>query len=121
MKPRFAAIALAAALPLSLGGCSQIQETATSAASSAASEAQSKVTTAAKDELRKQICQPVADGQVSAADKQVLAGLVSSAESAGVPAEITTPLGQIAESGDKVPAEAAGELTKACSQTTPPS
>ena len=43
MNPRFAAIALAAALPLSLGACSQMQDTASSAASGAASQAQSKV------------------------------------------------------------------------------
>ena len=116
MKPRFAVIALAVALPLSLGACSQIQDTATSAASTAASQAKSQVATAAKEEVRKQICQRVADGQVSAEDKQVLSGLVSGAESAGVPAEITTPLRQIADSGDKVPAEAASQLKKACSQ-----
>jgi len=115
MKPRFAALALAAALPLLLGACSQMQETATSAASTAASQAKSKVAAAAKDEARRQICQRVTDGQVSAQDKQALSGLVSTAESQGVPAEITTPLRQIADSGDKVPAEAVSKLKKACS------
>ena len=120
MNPRFAAIALAAALPLSLGACSQMQDTASSAASAAASQAQSKVKGAAKDELRRHICQRVTDGQVSAQDKQVLAELVSSAESAGVPVEITTPLRQIADSGGQVSVEAASKLQKACSSSIQP-
>jgi hypothetical protein len=120
MNPRFAAIALAAALPLSLGACSQMQNTASSAAAAAASQAQSKVEGAARDELRRQICQRVTDGQVSAQDKKVLSGLVSSAESEGVPVEIMTPLRQIADSGQQVPIEAASKLKKACSSSIPP-
>lgn len=120
MRPRFAALAVAIALPLSLGACSQIEDTATSAASSAASQAQSQVASAAKDELREQICRRVADGQVSAQDKKVLSGLVASAESAGVPVEITAPLGQIADSGDAIPVEAASQLQKACDSSIPP-
>ncbi|MDQ1482536.1 MAG: hypothetical protein QOF35_612 [Actinomycetota bacterium] len=120
MRPRFAAIALAVALPLSLGACGQVQDRASSAASDAASQAKSKVASAARDELRRQICQRVADGQVSAQDKQVLSGLVSSAESSGVPSEITTPLRQIASSGDQVPVEAANKLKKACTSSAPP-
>lgn len=118
MRSRLAVIGLAAALPFSLGACSQIQDTATSAASTAASQAKSKVTAAAKDEARRQICQRVSDGQVSAQDKQVLSGLVSSAEQQGVPAEITAPLRQIADSGDKIPADAASKLKKACDSST---
>jgi hypothetical protein len=120
MKSRFAAIALAAALPLSLGACGQVQDTASSAASDAASQAKSQVASAAKDELRRQICQRVADGQVSAQDKQVLSGLVSTAEKNGVPSEITTPLRQIASSGDQVPVAAASKLKKACASSVPP-
>ncbi|HEX7537799.1 MAG TPA: hypothetical protein VF391_12450 [Dermatophilaceae bacterium] len=118
MKPRFAAIALATALPLSLGACSQIQDTASSAASSAASQAQSKVEQAAKDEVSRQICQRVTDGKISAQDKQALSGLVSDAENAGVPVELTAALRQVADSGGQVPAEAAGKLKKACSEST---
>lgn len=114
MSQRIASLALVLALPLSLGACSQVQEEASSAASDAASQGAAKVAGSAKDELRKQICQRVADGQVSAQDKQVLSGLVSSAASAGVPADITEPLGQIADSGDKAPAEAVSKLKKAC-------
>ena len=54
------------------------------------------------------------DGLVSVSDKALLAGLVSAADAAGVPAEITTPLGQIAEAGDQVPAESVDALTEAC-------
>lgn len=114
MRLRFA-IGLAAALPLTLGACSEVQDSASSAASEAASQAASKVASASRDELRRQICQRVADGQVSAQDRQTLSGLVSSADSAGLPAEITTPLRQIADSGDQAPAEAAGKLKEACS------
>ena len=64
--------------------------------------------------LRRQICQRVTDAQVSAQDKQVLSGLVSSAESRGIPVEIMTPLCQIADSGAQVPVEAASKLKRAC-------
>lgn len=115
MNLRFATIALAAALPLSLGACSQMQDTASSAASTAASQARSKAESAAKDELNRQICQRVTDGKVSAQEKQALSGLVSRAESAGVPVDITTALRAIADSGGQVSVEKAGELKKACS------
>jgi hypothetical protein len=118
MKPRLAAIALAAVLPLSLGACSQIQDTASSAATSAASQAQSKVEQAAKDEVNRQICQRVTDGKISAQDKQALSGLVSDADSAGVPAELTAALRQVADSGGQVPVEAAAKLKKACNEST---
>lgn len=100
-----------------------MQDTASSAASSAASDAASqgasKVADAVKDELRLRICQRVADGQVSALDKQLLAGLVSRAATAGVPAEITTPMRQIADSDDQAPAEAVRTLKQACDSPTP--
>ncbi|BCW43107.1 hypothetical protein StoSoilB5_02910 [Arthrobacter sp. StoSoilB5] len=57
----------------------------------------------------------VQDGLVSVEDKQVLGGLVTAARTAGVPAEITTPLNQLAEPGDEVPAESVQALKKACS------
>jgi len=47
-------------------------------------------------------------------DKRALGGLVSAARTAGVPAEITTPLGQIAEAGDQVPSESVQALKDAC-------
>jgi hypothetical protein len=117
MNSRFASLVLV--LPLSLGACSQVQDSASSAARDAASQGASKVADAAKDELRRQICQRVADGQVSAQDKQVLSGLVSRAASAGVPGEITSPMRQIADSGDQAPAEAVRTLKEACGSSTP--
>jgi nucleotide-binding universal stress UspA family protein len=95
---------------LVLTGCSQAEE----AASNAASEAASRAAGAAADQVRGQICQRLQDGQVSAQDKQVLSGLVEAARSAGVPEDITGPLGQVAQSGDQVPAEAVGQLQQAC-------
>ena len=109
------ALVLVAALP---AACSGVQDTAkqaaSSAASSAASKASAKVSQAAATEVRKQVCSRVADGQVSAQDKQVLSGLVSAARAAGVPAAITTPLGQIADSTDQAPQAAVDALRKAC-------
>lgn len=93
-----------------LVGCSQAKDAATDAASTAASE----VGNAAADEVKRQICAPVQDGQISAQDKQVLSGLVAPAKAAGVPTEITTPLDQIAKSGDQVPLESVTALRKAC-------
>jgi hypothetical protein len=84
------------------------------AATDAANDAASKVATAAADEVNKQICAVVQDGLVSVQDKQVLAGLVSAARTAGVPTDITTPLGEIAEAGDQVPAESVQALQDAC-------
>ena len=51
---------------------------------------------------------------VSLEEKQVLGGLVSAARTAGVPTEITTPLGEIAEAGDQVPSESVQALKDAC-------
>jgi hypothetical protein len=100
------------ALPLLLllAGCGAVEE----AAGNAASDASSKLATAAAEEVNRQICAVVQDGLVSVEDKQVLAGLVSAARTAGVPAEITTPLGQIAEAGDQVPSESVQALKDAC-------
>ncbi|MFE4196114.1 hypothetical protein ACFRJ9_09640 [Paenarthrobacter sp. NPDC056912] len=109
MTRRLAALS-AVPLLLLLVGCGAVEEAATSAAS----EAASKVATAAADEVTKQVCAVVQDGLVSVQDKQLLAGLVSSASAAGVPAEITTPLKQIAEAGDEVPAESVQALKEAC-------
>ncbi|WP_426989155.1 hypothetical protein [Pseudarthrobacter sp. Y6] len=110
MKRRLAALS-AVPLMLLLSACGSVQEVAENTANDAAS----KVATAASDEVKKQVCTVVEDGLVSVQDKALLGGLVSSADAAGVPAEITTPLGQIAEAGDQVPAESVAALTEACS------
>ncbi|VXC33394.1 hypothetical protein [Arthrobacter sp. 8AJ] len=103
-----AATALAAALLLT--GCGAVGE----AAGTAASDAASRAASAAAQEVNRQICAVVQDGLVSAEDRQALAGLVSAARTAGVPAEITTPLGRIAEAGDQVPADSVRALQDAC-------
>ncbi|MCD4852336.1 hypothetical protein LN996_16085 [Arthrobacter sp. AK01] len=109
MTRRLAALS-AVPLLLLLVGCGAVEE----AAGNAASEAASKVATAAADEVTKQICAVVQDGLVSVQDKQLLSGLVSAANAAGVPSDITTPLNQIAEAGDQVPAESVQALKDAC-------
>lgn len=91
-------------------GCGQVQEAAQNAASSAVTE----VATAAADQVKGQVCAVIEDGLVSVEDKKLLAGLVSGAETAGVPAEITDPMKQIAEAGEEVPAASVSELKKAC-------
>jgi hypothetical protein len=109
MKRRLSALS-AVPLLLLLAGCGAVEE----AAGNAASDAASKVAAAGAAEVQRQICAVVQDGLVSVEDRQVLAGLVSAARTAGVPAEITTPLGQIAEAGDEVPAESVQALKDAC-------
>ena len=100
--------AFAAALLLT--GCGAVGE----AAGNAAGDAASKAASAAAQEVNRQICAVVQDGLVSAEDRQALAGLVSAARTAGVPPEITTPLGQIAEAGDQVPTDSVRALKDAC-------
>jgi hypothetical protein len=109
MKRRLAALS-AAPLLLLLAGCGAVEE----AAGNAASDAASKVAAAGAAEVKRQVCAVVQDGLVSVEDKQALAGLVSAARTAGVPAEITTPLGQIAAAGDEVPGESVQALKDAC-------
>lgn len=95
-------------------GCSQVQRAATDAAGSAASQ----VGKASVDEVKRQICAQVQKPQLSAQDKQVLTGLLPVAQAAGLPAQIVTPLDQIAKSGDLVPAESVTALRQACTSTT---
>lgn len=93
-----------------LVGCSQAKDATSDAASSAASQARD----AATAELKRQICAPVQDGRISAQDKQVLTGLAATAKAAGVSAEITAPLDEIAKAGDQAPADSVTALRKAC-------
>ncbi|MHC6593899.1 hypothetical protein [Arthrobacter sp. C152] len=109
MTRRLAALSAMSVLLL-LTGCGAVGE----AAGNAASDAASKAASAAAQEVNRQICAVIQDGLVSVEDKQVLAGLVSAARTAGVPAEITTPLGEIAASGDQVPADSVRALQDAC-------
>ncbi|MET1087900.1 MAG: hypothetical protein ABWY04_12405 [Arthrobacter sp.] len=107
---RLLAALSAVPLMLLLAGCGAVEE----AAGNAASDAASKVATAAAEEVNRQICAIVQDGLVSVEDKRALGGLVQAAKTAGVPSEITTPLGQIAEAGDQVPSESVQALKDAC-------
>ena len=97
-------------LLLALAGCGQVQD----AANKAVSDGASQVATAAAGEVTKQVCALVEDGLVSIKDKELLGGLVAGAETAGVHSDIITPLRQIAESGDQVPAESVQALRDAC-------
>jgi hypothetical protein len=110
MKRRLTALSI---VPLMLlaAGCASVQETAETAAKDAASGA----ATAAAGHVKKQVCAVVEDGLVSMDDKALLGSLVSGAETAGVPSDITTPLGQIAAAGDEAPAESVTALKEACS------
>lgn len=109
MKSSLAALSVAALIVV-LTGCGQVQETAEKALNDGASQ----VATAAADQVKGQICAIVEDGLVSVKDKELLGGLVAGAETSGVPSEITTPLRQIAEAGDQVPAESVTALKDAC-------
>lgn len=97
-----------------LVGCGQIEETAGGIASNAASQ----VAGAAAEEVRSQVCVLVEDGVVSVEDKELLGELVTAAGTAGVPAEITEPLAEIAAAGDQVPAESANALREACTPSS---
>lgn len=112
MNRRLATLSTIPLVLLLATGCSAVEE----AAGNAASDAASKVATAAADEVRRQICTIVQDGLVTVEDKQVLGGLVSAAQAAGVPADITTPLGRIAGAADQAPAESVQDLQEACTQ-----
>jgi hypothetical protein len=103
-------VAPAAVLLALLAGCSRAEEAGGSVASSAASRAAQ----AAADQVRQQVCDQVQDRQLSPRAKQVLGGLLPVAKTAGLPADITTPLEQIAQSGDQTPVQAVDKLREAC-------
>ena len=110
MIRRHTVLAAALSTAVLLTGCGAAGDAAGNAASAAASQAASAVA----QEVTKQICARVQDGLVSVEDKKALAGLVSAGREAGVPAEITTPLGDVAASGDQVPADSVKALKDAC-------
>jgi hypothetical protein len=112
MNRRFAPLLV---LPffLVMAGCSQVGDAAKDIAGEAASQAGS----AAMAEVREQICTPLKDGTISDQDKQVLSGLLFTAEAAGVPVDYITPLRSIAESGDQLPSESVAALQEACGVT----
>nr|WP_026544688.1 hypothetical protein [Arthrobacter sp. 35/47] len=109
-------VALFLLVPFSalLMGCNQIEETAGGIAGDAASQ----VAGAAAEEVESQVCALVSDSNISAEDAEVLGSLVDAAETAGVPAEITDPLRDIAAAGDEVPAESVESLNEACAPSS---
>ncbi|WP_246199574.1 hypothetical protein [Arthrobacter zhaoguopingii] len=96
-----------------LGACSQVEDTARDAVSSAA--------TAATGEVKEKICSVTEDGLVSVRDKEILGSLIAPARTAGVPEAILAPADRLAESGDAVPDDALSELRGACGQEPEPS
>jgi uncharacterized lipoprotein len=113
---RSAALLLAVPLAIVLAGCSQVQDAVTGAAKDAASQAAQ----AAAAEVMNQVCAPLRDGVVSAADVQLFGALVSTAQAAGLDAQFLGPLEQIAGAGDQVPADAVTALLEACGPTATP-
>lgn len=120
MTRRYSALLLVP-FALFLAGCGEVEQAVNDAADEAVSDATqtvedgaSDVAGAATSEVVKQICKPLQDGQISAEDQQFLSGLVSGAESAGVPDGIVNPLREIADAGDQVPAESVEALRKKC-------
>jgi hypothetical protein len=109
MKRRLAALSVLPAV-LFLVGCGEVEQAAKDAASSAATG----VANAAAEQVRTQVCSLVEDGLVSIQDKNVLTGLVSAADSAGLPPAITVPLKEIAAAGDEAPEASVAELKKGC-------
>jgi hypothetical protein len=104
-------------------GCEQVEQAASdavdqaaNAASEAVSQAASDLANAAVGEAVKQVCAPIQDGSIGPEEQELLGGLVSAADAAGVPAEITGPMSQIAESGDQIPADTIASMQQACDE-----
>ncbi|GGE95749.1 hypothetical protein [Mycetocola zhadangensis] len=115
MIRRFAPL-LAVPLLVVLAGCSSVGDAARDIAGEAASQAGS----AAVAELQEQICTTIEDGQLSEQDKDVLAGLLTAAEAAGVPAEFLNPIDSIAGGDGQVSRETIDALLDACGNTATP-
>jgi hypothetical protein len=101
---------------LLLAGCSTIGDAARDVAGEAASQAGS----AAAAEVQEQICTTIEDGRISQQDLDVLAGLLTAAEAAGVPAEYLTPLDSITGAGGDVPSDSVEALVEACGVASTP-
>lgn len=125
MKRRLTA-AVIAALAILMSGCGQVQEAANDAvdqasarASEAVDDAISSGIAAGKDAVLSQICGPVEDGTVDAADMQILSGLQAAAQEAGVPQQFTEPLEEIVRAGDEIPAKSVAALRQSCADVEP--
>lgn len=110
LRSKSSALVAAAILMLSATGCATIADTATSAASSAATQ----LADGAKKELIKQACGPIKDGTINAADLRIVSSMVDSVREGGLPKEFVSALDDVAASGDKVPADVQERLVTAC-------
>jgi hypothetical protein len=91
-------------------GCSQVGD----AAKDIAGEAVSQAGSTAVAELQEQICTPLQDGQLSEQDQQVLSGLLTAADAAGMTTEFLAPLEEIAQSDGQLPGDAVAALLDEC-------
>lgn len=105
-----ATLLASAVLLLSVTGCATIADTASSAASSAATQ----LADGAKKELIKKVCEPIKDGSVNASDLKIVSSMVDSVREGGLPKEFVSALDDVAASGDEVPAELQERLVTAC-------
>ena len=120
---RYSALLMLPLVALLATGCEQVEQAASdavdqaaNAASEAVSQAASDLANAAVGEAVKQVCAPIQDGSIGPEEQELLGGLVSAADAAGVPAEITGPMSQIAESGDQIPADTIASMQQACDE-----
>ena len=109
-RSKNAVLLSAALLLLSVSGCATIADTASSAASSAATQ----LADGAKKELVKKVCAPIKDGSINASDFKVVSSMVDAVREGGLPQEIVSALDDVAASGDKVPADVQARLVTAC-------
>ena len=105
-----ASLLASAALLFSVTGCATIADTASSAASSAATQ----LADGAKKELIKKVCAPIKDGSINASDLKIVSSMVDSVREGGLPKEFVSALDDVAASGDNVPAELQDRLVTAC-------
>lgn len=124
MRRRIAALTLAPLVTavLLVSGCSTVDQAASNAADNlaqagkdAANQAASDIATAGKAELMRQVCKPVKDGTISASDKELISGLLSGAEAAGVRSDVVAQLREVAQTGDKVPSSVVKAMQDSCS------
>lgn len=113
-RPKSTLLVSGMILSLALTGCAGITDTASAAASSAASQ----LADGAKKEMIKAACAPIKDGSINAADLKVLNSMVDAVREGGLPPEIVKALDDVAAAGDNVPADAQARLASACDAAT---
>ena len=108
--PRVPALLVAAAAVTALAtGCSAAEN----AAQDVKDAAKSQATQAVANEVENQICSVVGDGVVSDTDLAILRSVLGRASDAGLPPEVTGPLGDITQDGRKA-TDAVDDLQKRC-------